>query len=329
MPAMNLPSDRPPLPASQPVRRRPVATLQDLGRWVAAPERARLRRLAGWAVMLAVAAWLVLRLGDIGWAELWAARPSSPLYYVLVLAAYLVLPVADTLIYRRLWAIRFWPSLPAFLRKRIYNSALLGYSGEVYLLMWARKRVDQVDRALAHAIKDTNILSAVVSTYVLAALILYLITQTAFGFSDDAFGWWAAGTLLFAALAPGAFLFRRHFMVLSAGTALFVLFVHTVRFLGGQALLLAQWRVELPEIGWTALATLLAAQMLVSRIPFLPNRDLLFISIGISLAGPLAMPQAALASLLLMTSALQQVLHLVVMLATSVRLSGWRKNVAP
>jgi hypothetical protein len=245
-----------------------------------------------------------------------------------VLVAYLVLPVADTLIYRRLWGIGFWRSLGAFLRKRIYNSALLGYSGEVWLLMWARQRVDQADRALAHAIKDTNILSAVVSTYVLAALILYLVTQTAFGLSDDAFGWWALATLLFAGLAPLAFVFRRHFMVLSAGTALFVLAVHTARFLGGQVLLLAQWKVELPQLGWTMLAALLAVQMLVNRIPFVPNRDILFISLGVALAGTFAVPRAELASLLLTTAALQQVLHLVVMLATSIRLPSAGREAA-
>jgi len=308
---------------------RPLAAARELGRWAAAPQRAGWRRAVGWLLMLAVAAYLVVRLQDIGWTELWAARPSSPAYYALVILAYLVLPVADTLIYRRLWGIGFWGSIGAFLRKRIYNSALLGYSGEVYLLVWARGKVAQGDRQLLHAIKDTNILSAVVSTYVLSALILYLVTQTAFpGLSADAFGYWAGGTLLIAAVTPLAFLFRRHFMVMSTATALFVLAIHGFRFIGGQVLLLAQWHVALPLLGWTTLATLLAIQMLVNRIPFLPNRDLLFISIGIALAGTMDMPRAELASLLVMTSALQQVLHLVVMVGTSVRLPRRRGGAA-
>lgn len=286
----------------------------------------RHRRAIGWLLALAMIAWLVFRLQRIGWAQVWDARPTAPAFYLLVLLAYLTLPVADTLIYRRLWKIRFWSSLSAFMRKRIYNSSLVGYSGELFLLLWARDRLRLSNGEIAHAIKDTNILSAVVSTYVSAGLIVYVLSHAALRhLAAGAFGFWAGATVLIAALAPIAFIFRRHFMVLTARTALFVLGVHAARFVIGQLFILAQWHVVMPGIGLNTLVTLLAVQMLINRIPFLPNRDLLFIGIGIELSGVLALPQARLASLLVATSALQQALHLAVILATSARMAGSRR----
>ena len=77
---------------------------------------ARYRRPLVWLVTIAMLVWLGLQLDALGWVKLWAACPREPLFYLLVLAAYCVLPVADTLIYRRLWDIGFWASLGAFLR---------------------------------------------------------------------------------------------------------------------------------------------------------------------------------------------------------------------
>ena len=121
------------------------------------------RRPLGWGLAAAMVLWLGLRLEAIGWTAVWRALPNSPVFYALVLAAYLVLPLADALIYRRLWGTRLRGSLGLFFRKRVYNSALVGYSGEVSLALWARGRVERSDAAILHAIKDVNLLSAVVS----------------------------------------------------------------------------------------------------------------------------------------------------------------------
>ena len=82
----------------------------------------------GWALAAAMVLWLGLRLEAIGWTAVWRALPNSPVFYALVLAAYLVLPLADALIYRRLWGTRLRGSFGPFFRKRVYNSALVGYA---------------------------------------------------------------------------------------------------------------------------------------------------------------------------------------------------------
>lgn len=289
-----------------------------------------MRRHFNWFFVAAAASFLVWQLSSIGWADVWASRPHSPLFYLFVVLAYLTLPTADMLIYRRLWRLPRLATWGVCLRKRIYNSALVGYSGEVFLLLWARPRVRRAGRQLAHEIKDSNILSGVASNLLTAGLIVYLLVQgELWEAAVPAFEWWALATLVLAALTPAAFLLRRHFMVLSAAEMREVLAIHAVRLCLVQFLVLAQWRAALPAAPLGTLVSLLAVQLLVSRIPMVPNRDLLFISIGIALAGDLAVPQAQIASLLLTAAALQQVLHLVVMIATSVPLGIGTRRALP
>lgn len=271
------------------------------------------RRPLSWAIVAGMLAWLVWRLGEIGWVEVWRALPTSFAFYALVLAAYLVLPVADALIYRRFWGIRVFPSLDMFLRKRVYNSALVGYSGEVALLVWARGRVGKSDAALLHAIKDTNILSAVVSGCGAALLVGWLATRLALDeLASGALVWWGVATVALAVLLPLALMARRRTLAMSRREVGTVLAIHALRFLIGLALLLAQWRVVMPDASGLALLTLLAVYVLVGRIPFVPNRDVLFVGIALAVANRLAFEQAPLAGILLATSALQQALHLLV-----------------
>jgi len=301
------------------MRHKIVTASRSFADWVGADERARLRSAFNWLFMIGVVVWLGLQLNGIGWAEIWESLPTSPAYYLLVAIAYLNLPFADTLIYRKLWGqVPFASLFAACMRKRIYNSALVGYSGEVFLMIWARSRVGRPDRELAHEIKDTNILSAIVSNCVTAALIIYLLFRGTFwDTAGTGFAIWAVITVFIAALTPVGFLFRRHFMVLSAGVALAVLGIHALRFAVAQASLLGQWHVELPDLGLSALISLLTVQMLVARIPFVPNRDLLFISVAIAMTGSLDLPRAEVAGILITTGALYQVLHLVVIVATT------------
>lgn len=257
--------------------------------------------------------WLGLQFDAIGWARLWAARPHEPLFYLLVIAAYFVLPVADTLIYRRLWGIAFWPSLGAFLRKRVYNSVVLGYSGEVGLMVWARSRVARSDAQIAHAIKDTNILSAMVSAFAAAGLVAWLALHIAIArLPAGVIGWWGGVTIAATGLLPFGLFLRGRVLALDRRDTVAVLAIHGVRFVLGMALLVAQWRVALPGSLTGDLITLLAVQVLVGRIPFVPNRDVLFVGIALAVSGNLGLAHHALASVLITTSAIQQGLHLVV-----------------
>jgi len=292
----------------------------------------RLRRHHQWlgrGLMLAMLGYLGWRLSTIGLEQLWSARPTSKLFYLFVLLAYLVLPVSDTLIYSRLWRLRHDALLPIMLRKRILNFALIGYSGELLLMLWARGRVPKAESKLAHDIKDVNILSAIVSTVVCALVLLLLVLRSGLDGEGQRVVY-AIYALAFPLTVIGflAAAVRLRLMRLPPRSATGILAIHGARFLVGQFLLLAQWHVALPSAGLGNLFILLGVQMAVARLPLLPNRDLLFIGMGIGLASTLALPQAAVASLLVMTSAIQQILHLIVYLATSLWVPSRRMAVA-
>ena len=271
------------------------------------------RRPLGWALAAAMVLWLGLRLEAIGWTAVWRALPNSPVFYALVLAAYLVLPLADALIYRRLWGTRLRGSLGLFFRKRVYNSALVGYSGEVSLALWARGRVERSDAAILHAIKDVNLLSAVVSGCGGALLVVWLATRVPVDrLPSGAIVWWGVATVAMALALPALLVARRGTLAMSSGEIIAVLEIHAVRFALGLAVLCAQWWIVLPGVSGSALLVLLAIYVLVGRIPFVPNRDVLFVGIALAVSNRLALASAPLAGVLLATSALQQVFHLVV-----------------
>lgn len=271
------------------------------------------RRPLGWALAAAMVLWLGLRLEAIGWTAVWRALPNSPVFYALVLAAYLVLPLADALIYRRLWGTRLRGSLGLFFRKRVYNSALVGYSGEVSLALWARGRVERSDAAILHAIKDVNLLSAVVSGCGGALLVVWLATRVPVDrLPSGAIVWWGVATVAMALALPALLVARRGTLAMSSGEIIAVLEIHAVRFALGLAVLCAQWWIVLPGVSGSALLVLLAIYVLVGRIPFVPNRDVLFVAIALAVSNRLALASAPLAGVLLATSALQQVFHLVV-----------------
>lgn len=291
------------------------ASLERLKRLATADRHAAFRTWFGRLAMAAILAWLVWRLQAIGWAEIWRARPRAPAFYAIVVGAYFVLPTADTMIYRRLLGLPFGEGFPALLRKRIYNSALVGYSGELFMMMWARPRVAMSAARLALLIKDVNVLSAIASTLVS----LVVLTSVLLDWQGSAPPWlWAVPLALCASLVPLVLVLRLGFDALPVRSALLVMAIHLGRFVVTQGLQLGQWMVQLPDAGIGVLARLLALQMLVSRLPLLPSRDLLFIGAGLALSGPLAIPQAELAGMLIMTSALQMLMHFIVLLATMI-----------
>jgi hypothetical protein len=210
-------------------------------------------------------------------------------------------------------------------RKRVYNSTLIGYSGEVALALWARSRSYRSDAEILHAIKDVNILSAVVSGCGATFLVLLLGTRISIEhLPSPTVVWWAAATILMTIALPAGLLIRRQTLAMSRDQIAAVTAIHGLRFVLGLAFLLVQWWLVLPGAATSSLLVLLAIYVLVGRIPFVPNRDILFMGIALAVSPQLAIGSAALAAVLLTTSALQQVLHLIVFVACAARPEGSR-----
>ncbi|MGF1462846.1 MAG: hypothetical protein ACFB2Z_06735 [Maricaulaceae bacterium] len=269
---------------------------------------------------MAVLGLLVWRLSDIGWTELWDAAPTAPLFYISFLLFYLSLPLSEVVIYGRIWGRPLWRRTGVFLRKRVYNFGVLGYSGEAYFGLWARKALNLPPGAVFAAVKDVNILSA------LAANGVTLVLVAAFFAS----GQWAVVTAaqpeltpyLFAvgvigvALTLGGLALQRFWLSMERVQALEVFGWHVVRLVLGFAFQIGQWASATPEVPLSTWLIFLTALMLISRAPFLPNKDLVFLSVGLVLAGGVAAPEVEVAAMLTVSAALAQIANVVVYFAT-------------
>jgi len=298
-----------------------VAALGRTGRTVL-----RLAR-AGFTLLLIL--YLGWQLSAVGWRQVLAGVPRSPWFYLAYGALFGCLPACEGLVWRRLWR---WPlrrSLPVLMRKRAYSRHLLDYSGEVYLYGWACRRVDRPAGELLHTIKDNAIVSSVMSgALAVAALLgLLLVAPAALpaACARRLAGWGLAALLAAAAVAGLAWVCRRRLLWLPRRQIGFLAAVHAGR-LGCTLLLeLAVWMAALPAVPLRSWLLLLAVETVISRIPFLPNRDLLLLGTGVQIAGAIQIPPPALAGLLVATSVLERALNLLVLALGALARDGRRQ----
>ena len=272
--------------------------------------------------MLGIFAYLVYELRDVSWSEIGAALPTNPLFYLIFLLLYFLLPVAESFIYRITWTFEAWKSLPAFIKKRIYNNDVLGYSGEFYFYTWARKNVGLSDREILKTIRDQNVVSSAASTMialVLVAVFLYIgqinITEWIGPQETSYLVGGAVVTLLLAALVIRL---RRYLFSIAAKTALLIFAVHIVRLIVGQALQIGMWAVAMPEVSLPVWFTFAAASIIVSRIPLIPNRDLIFLGLGVSLSGVVGISEAGVFAMLGAITVMGKVINVLFFSALSV-----------
>jgi len=256
---------------------------------------------------------LVYQLTQVGWVEVLRSLPTNPLFYVLQLAIYMALPISELFIYKRPWNFKIGQGLPVFIYKKIYNSDVITYSGEVYLYYWAKKKFNYSKKEIVAVIRDNNILSTVSSTMIAILLIGVFLTFGHIGFNEiigrEGRMWLPWILLVLLVLSAIAWHHRRLWFSLSRREALYILSVHTSRLLAVHALEMLQWVVAIPAVSMTNWFSLMAAKIATSRIPLLPNKDLLFVSIVIGLSGTFGIPQAELASMLLVSSVMNKVIN--------------------
>jgi len=258
------------------------------------------RKLLSILLSLSILAYLAHAVSDIGWGEVWDVLPSNPLFYVLVAMSYMATPVAEYIIFRRWWPLT--PvALAIFSKKRVLNEAIFGYSGDAYLFIWAREKLGarDVEAGPLAAVKDVAITSALAGN---AATLLMLGLALSMGGGPAVEQAFSGGAMKSVGLGFGfvisvsffILLFSRKVLSLSARENTIVFFLHCARLMIGSALLLLAWFVALPDVAVGTWIVLGALRMVVTRLPFLPNKELLFAAIGVSLTGAAAPEVAAL-----------------------------------
>ena len=298
------------------------ARLEALQAWSGTPAGKWTGRGFRWLFFAGVATWLILKVTAIGWSAVIASLPTTPWFYILFAVMFVALPVTETLIFRLLLDRRIGiRDVGVFLRKRVFNSAFVGYSGELYLFVWAKRHLGLSAKQAAHGVKDNAVLSALASAAVTAGLLaaFWMTGQAALVASwlDSGAGKFVAALLAIAFLLPVLLRFRKRIISVSSRIAASVWGIHMVRITGVLLLQAVQWWVVLPNQSWTTWLIFLTAQMVISRLPFIPNRDLLFLSAGLEMSNVIDGPRAAMAGVLLAGAALTQGANLLFFVATS------------
>ncbi|MDD3799557.1 MAG: hypothetical protein PHE36_10310 [Novosphingobium sp.] len=267
---------------------------------------------AGTLISLSLLAAALWQCRQLDFAIFKTLMPGSAAFWLVYAAYYLATPLSEWVIFRRLWDLPPAGIVP-LLRKKVSNELILGYLGEVYFYSWARRHSHIVSAPFG-AIKDVAILSAMMGNIVTlamvaagASLFFPLIRQVEFSISQQA----VIISVAFLAITSALVLFlRRQIFSLPLRELVFVSVMHTLRILAGIGLLALLWHLALPDVAliWWALLALL--RQLVSRLPFVPNKDVVFASIAIFLLGE----DAKIAALMALIAGVLLATHLVVAL---------------
>ena len=270
-------------------------------------------RLRGWwpivagLLTVAMVAGLAYRLFGSGLSGLWRVVPESPLFYATFVLLYLSPAIFDFLIFRLLWGIPA-EGFVALLKKRIANDALVGYSGDAYFYSWARQR-SRIVSAPFGAVKDSSILSAIAGNlFTLATVVVALPIGWHLLSPDQRRGLLLSAVVILAFSLPWL-VFSKQVFSLPRRSLWEVFGIHGLRLVVGSLLTAVAWHFAMPAVPLGAWLILSAVRLLVSRLPLVPNKDLLFANLAILMTGH----NNAMGGMLAFMAALALVGHAVVM----------------
>lgn len=293
-------------------------------RWRAFVERPGVKRalsLAQRILLAIVVVYLIYKLTEVGWGEVVDALPVTPWFYLFFALRYLALPLSEIPAYELVWEKPLWRHFSAFIRKRVYNFAVMGYSGEAFFTLWARRRIEVSDRLILIGVKDNNILSALVSNMATVVLIMLLAARGDLQPGLDAL---PGSVLLFSlaflsafSLAAAVIVFRRQIIHLPDGMMPKLVVIHGARMALIIVLHAAMYMAALPGAPLMAWVMFVALQLVLSRIPFVPNQDLVFLTAALHLAPIVGQPEAAIAGMLVAEAGLSQIVNFGLFFATA------------
>lgn len=248
-----------------------------------AVRRSPLWRWATPALSVAILVAVTWQLRTLDIARVRELIPTKPLFWIVFATFYISGIGFDFLIFRRLWRVPA-EAFVALTRKLVSNELLFDYVGEVYFYSWARKRLKMATSPFG-AVKDVAILSALTGN---AVTLVMLIAAWPF---LDLLRLSIAGETLIASVGViiGVsmlfLIFGKRVFSLTRAELWFVAAVQLVRIVVGTALNALLWSIALPNVPldwWLLLATV---RLLLSRLPLLANKDVLFAGVAVFLVG--------------------------------------------
>jgi hypothetical protein len=250
----------------------------------------------GLSLLVIIAALYQMRTVDP--RQLIAMVPVTIPFWALFALGIMMGPLSDFYIFNRLWNVGS-AALGALTRKQIYNELLLGYLGEAWFYAWARKS-GRIEGSPFGAVKDVAVLSAAAGNLMTLGLVLLAIPflgTLALGLYGDAIAW----SLVFViATSLAMMIWRKSLFSLTRDELWMVFAVHIARIVATTLISAALWHYVLPDvtIGWWLL--LAALRLLISRLPILPNKDVVFAGVAVLMVGQ----EAQIAELMAMLAGL-------------------------
>jgi hypothetical protein len=263
-------------------------------------------RLLSSVLSLLVIASVIYEVRGVNLHAILALIPNSPLFWTAFAASYLTVPGTDWLIFHKLWKVGP-AAFGALLRKLIYNELLLGYLGEAFFYTWARRHV-RLEAAPFGAVKDVAILSAIagnIITLLMLAIAWPLASATQLGLQTRSV---VLSLTVVLITSMAILLWRRQIFSLSREQLRIIFAMHIGRIVTVTALSALLWHLVLPVVPlvwWLLLATI---RLLISRLPLVPNKDVVFAGLAVFMLGH----EVEIASLLTLMAGLILLTHLLV-----------------
>lgn len=235
------------------------------------------------AISIALLIAIVSQFEHLGLARLRAAIPVSTSFWLAFGAYYLALPASEWIIFRRLWNLPA-SGFAALLRKLVSNEVLMGYSGEVVFYSWTRQR-SHLTSAPFGAIKDVSVTSALAGNFVTIIMMTAawpLVSELHIRVAPRDVALSIGAMIMFSAVVA---FFNRRIFSLPGKELRFVFGMHLLRLGATTTLSAAMWHSALPDVDLSLWVLLAAVQLLVTRLPFVPSKDLVFAGAALFLVG--------------------------------------------
>lgn len=241
------------------------------------------RNWAAIGLSLAILIAIGIKARDVDFGKILSMAPGLSLFWPVFVLHYVLTPASHWVIYRRLWRLPAAGITP-LLGKQVANEVVVGYAGEAHFYFWAQRHAGLTGSPFG-AIKDVAVLSAVAGNIATLALMIVMAPMLASFMSGplaSTFAW-SVAVIVTCSLIP--WLFRRRLFSLGSRDLYFIFAVHMMRVGAFLILSAAMWHFMLPQIAvgtWLSLATL---RMMISRLPLIANKEILFAAATMLLLG--------------------------------------------
>lgn len=234
-------------------------------------------------VTFSLLALLVYQLYGRPLEEILKSLPTHPLFYLLWLIIFFIVPVSEYLIYQFRWDYKGKEIFKGFMLKKIYNNEVYNYSGEVFFTQWIADKLGLTVKEALFFVKDNNIVSSIAST---SWAFLTLFILSAFGYfdllkllSESDLLIRRLGIIFLILAFVVIWRFRKNILHIDRKLFFKLFLAYTARFLFRHAVLLWMWILAAPQVSISIWLNFMTIKILLDRIP-IGNRSLILLSLS-------------------------------------------------